>query len=154
MDEIQYSEIDVDATCADFKADLAEKHGIVVGQSFLFAEDADEALADGVRLGDLGCAAAIKLHINRYRLIRISVTFNNRTVEREFTPGSTATRIKLWAATLEFNMTPEDAGEHVLQVTTTGYRPRPNSHVGALVSRNCAIAFDLVTDERVNGARG
>jgi hypothetical protein len=32
-------------------------------------------------------------------------------------------------------------------------RPTPGTHIGALVSHDtCAISFDLVPDERINGA--
>ena len=51
-------------------------------------------------------------------------------------------------------MTPEEAGEHVLQVAGTQERPAPGTHLGALTTHpTCKVAFDLVPDERVNGGR-
>ena len=52
-------------------------------------------------------------------------------------------------------MSAEDAGEHLLQIVGTQDRPAHGVHLGALVvSPDCKIAFDLVPDQRVNGAQG
>jgi len=52
-------------------------------------------------------------------------------------------------------MTDEDAGEHVLQVAGSHDRPAPGTHIGALTDgKVCGLAFDLVPDQRVNGASG
>jgi hypothetical protein len=52
-------------------------------------------------------------------------------------------------------MSDEDAGEHVLQIAGTHDRPAPGTHIGTLTDgKVCALAFDLVADERVNGASG
>jgi hypothetical protein len=55
----------------------------------------------------------------------------------------------------KFGMSEEEAGEHVLQIAGTHNRPAPGTHIGALVSHGqCRIAFNLVPEERVNGAIG
>jgi hypothetical protein len=52
-------------------------------------------------------------------------------------------------------MTPEEASEHVLQILGTQDRPSPGTHLGALTKcPHCRLAFDLVPDQRVNGASG
>lgn len=52
-------------------------------------------------------------------------------------------------------MTDDEAGEHVLQLAGTHERPSPGVHIGTPVaSKACAAAFDLVANERVNGADG
>ena len=49
----------------------------------------------------------------------------------------------------------EEAGEHVLQLAGSHDRPAPGTHIGALThGKVCGLAFDLVADERVNGAGG
>jgi hypothetical protein len=49
-------------------------------------------------------------------------------------------------------MTPQEAGEHVLQITGTKDRPDPGTHLGTLAAcPDCRLAFDLVPNERVNG---
>ena len=50
-------------------------------------------------------------------------------------------------------MTEEEAGEHVLQIVGTQDRPPPGAHIGTLTScPTCRVHFDLVPDERINGA--
>ena len=50
-------------------------------------------------------------------------------------------------------MSAEEAGEHVLQIVGTHERPSPGTHVGALNDdKERVVAFDLVPDERVQGA--
>jgi hypothetical protein len=61
--------------------------------------------------------------------------------------------VKHWA-TEGFGMSPEDAGEHVLQLTGTAERPSPGTHLGVLAHcPECHVRFDLVPNERVNGAQ-
>ena len=55
----------------------------------------------------------------------------------------------------KFGMTEEEAGEHVLQIAGTQDRPPPGTHIGTLTScPACRVHFDLVPDERINGAPG
>jgi hypothetical protein len=63
--------------------------------------------------------------------------------------------VKRWAAEHKFGMSEEEAGEHVLQIAGGHDRPAPGTHIGSLTdSKACGLAFDLVADERVNGAAG
>jgi hypothetical protein len=65
----------------------------------------------------------------------------------------TVARIKHWAAVTKFGMTEEEAGEHLLQIAGTQDRPTPGTHIGTLASSpECRVRFDLVPNERVNGA--
>jgi hypothetical protein len=85
----------------------------------------------------------------------VAVTFNGETVERRFPPSATVARVKRWAAEKKFGMSEEEAGEHVLQIAGTHDRPAPGTHIGALTDdKVCGVAFDLVPDERINGAAG
>ncbi|HTA91569.1 MAG TPA: hypothetical protein VK745_18425, partial [Polyangiaceae bacterium] len=94
----------------------------------------------------------IKVHVHRCHRVRVTVTFNAKHVEHPFGPSSTVARVKRWAAE-KFDMSPEDATEHVLQLAGTHTRPSPNVHLGALTRcPDCHLKFDLVPDERVNGA--
>jgi hypothetical protein len=82
----------------------------------------------------------------------MAVTFNGETVHHHFGPGTTVARVKTWAAERKFGMTPQEAGEHVLQISGTKDRPDPGTHLGTIAScPACKIAFDLVPNERVNG---
>jgi hypothetical protein len=85
----------------------------------------------------------------------VTVTFNGETAELRFPPSATVARVKSWAAERKFGMSDEEAGEHVLQIAGSHDRPAPGTHVGALTDgKVCGLAFDLVADERVNGASG
>lgn len=150
--EIAHLEVDADTPLSKVKDQIAKAHGLD-GETILFLEDGDEpAKADDV-LVKLGDPRGVKLHVHRCREVKVSVTFNGKTVHRQFSPAATIARVKVWAATKQFGMTPEEAGEHVLQVTGSHDRPAPNTHIGTLVSHpRCQIAFNLVPDERVNGA--
>lgn len=150
--EIQHLEIGSDATFGDVAARLREKHGLDA-EAVLFAEDGEEPLADDALVRDVAKAAGVKVHLHRCRQIDVAVTFNRETVNRRFAPGATVARVKQWAAVKKFGMTEEEAGEHVLQIAGTHERPSPSTHIGALTNRKtCALAFDLVPDERINGA--
>lgn len=119
----------------------------------LFVEDDEEPAKLDQKLAVTDKSAGIKLHLHRCRKVRVTVTFNGRVVQHPFTPATTVAKVKKWAAIKEFNMTPEEAGEHVLQISGTYDRPAPNTHIGKLVKHpECQIAFDLLPDERVNGA--
>lgn len=152
--EIQHLEARPEHTFGAIKALLIEKHGLPA-EMVLFLEDADEAVDELIvvreRIGSYG----IKAHLHRCHHVQVSVIFNAETVEHRFAPSATIARVKRWAAESKFGMTPEEAGEHVLQIAGTHDRPSPSTHVGALVHcPNCQIAFDLVPDQRVNGSCG
>ena len=150
--EIQHLEIERDATFADLKARLAEKHGLLP-DVLVFIEDEDQQIGDEVPLKEHATLTGLKVHLHRLRQLKVTVTFNSKTVERLFGPGATVARVKRWAAEHEFGMSEEEAGEHVLQIAGQHDRPAPGTHIGALSdSKVRALAFDLVPDERVNGA--
>ena len=152
LGEIKHLEIEADATFAVLKARLAEKHDLHL-DVLVFLEDKDEPISDEVALKEHATLKGLKVHLHRLRQVKVTVTFNGKTVERLFGPGATVARVKRWAAEHEFGMSEEEAGEHVLQTTGKHDRPAPGTHIGALSDGKVRLlAFDLVPDERVNGA--
>lgn len=150
--EIEYLEVAAETSSAEIKTHLIKKHGCAP-DTLLFLEDEDEPLDDAQLAKARGAGKGLKLHLNCCRQIAVSVFFNGETFEHKFAPGTTVARVKRWAAERKFGMTEEEAGEHVLQIAGTHERPAPGTHIGAIAQRkNCAVAFDLVADERVNGA--
>lgn len=150
--EIEHLEIEPDSTFADIKARLIAKHGCA-HDALLFLEDEDDPLDDAVKVKERDTGKGLKLHLNRCRQIAVSVCYNGETIDRKFAPGATVARVKRWAAERKFGMSDEEAGEHVLQIAGTHERPAPGTHIGTLANRqSCTLAFDLVADERVNGA--
>lgn len=152
LGEIQHLEVEPDATFAFLKLRLTETHGIPHGV-LLFIEDEEDPVEDAVLVRDRASHKGLKVHVHRCRHVEVTVTFNAETVEHRFSPSATVAKVKRWAAEHKFGMTDEEAGEHVLQVGGSHDRPAPGTHIGALTDgKVCGLAFDLVADQRINGA--
>lgn len=150
--ELSHAEFESDATFADVKAQLATKHGLGA-EAMLFIEDEDSPVDGAVKLRERATAKGVKVHLHRCKKVDVVVTFNNETAERHFPPSATVSRVKRWAAEKKLGMSEDEAGEHVLQLAGTHDRPAPGTHIGALTDgKVCRVVFDLVADERVNGA--
>jgi hypothetical protein len=150
--EIEHIEVDAGHTVASVKTMLIEKHGCDA-DTMLFAENAEEPLSELIIIREISGRAGAKLHLHRCRHVAVTVNFAGRPAVHKFAPGTTVARIKHWAAVKQFGMTEAEAGEHVLQITGTKDRPAPGTHVGTLAScPACEVRFDLVPDQRVNGA--
>ena len=153
ISEIGQIDVDADATFATVKSELADKHGLAE-EVIISLEDDDERIDENRQVTEFADLTVIMVHLNRCRCIEASVNYNGRTVGHSFGPSATIARVKKWAAE-EYGMSPEDAGEHSLQIVGTQDRPAPGTHIGRLVCcPDCNLAFDLVADERVNGATG
>jgi hypothetical protein len=150
--EIAHFEASPDHTFAAVKLALIERHGLAE-DTLIFIEDRDEPVDEQCVVRDHVGRAGIKAHIHRCRHIDVGVTFNGKTVNHKFGPSTTVARVKKWAAETKFGMTPQEAGEHVLQISGTKDRPDPGTHIGTIAhDPECRIAFDLVANERINGA--
>jgi hypothetical protein len=152
--EIAHFEADHEHTFAVIKLAIIEKHGLHK-ETLIYLEDRDEPVDETCLVRDHAGHAGIKAHLHRCRHIAVGVTFNGETVHHKFGPGTTVARVKTWAAEHKFGMSPQEAGEHVLQIAGTKDRPDPGTHLGAIAAcPDCRIAFDLVPNERVNGCAG
>jgi hypothetical protein len=152
--EIEHIEVGAEHTFSTLKALIIEKHGLQE-DTLIFLEDSDEPVDEAVVVREHVGPTGLKAHLHRCRHIEVDVRFNNETVHHRFGPGATIARVKRWAAEHKFGMTPEEASEHVLQILGTQDRPSPGTHLGALTKcPHCGLAFDLVPDQRVNGASG
>jgi len=150
--EIAHIEADPEHTFGILKRTIIEKHGLA-SESLLFLEDTDEPVDELLIVREHLGRAGLKAHLHRCRHIKTEVNFNGETVHHQFGPGTSVARVKAWAAERKFGMSPQEAGEHVLQIAGTKDRPDPGTHLGTLVHcPQCHIAFDLVPHERVNGS--
>jgi hypothetical protein len=150
--EIEHIEVGPDHTVGVIKETLFKKHGCET-DTLIFLEDHETPLEDHLVIVELVGAEGGNLHLHRCRHVEVVVTYAGETVHHKFAPSATVARIKHWAAVTEFGMTEEEAGEHLLQITGTQDRPAPGTHVGTLTScPACRVHFDLVPDERINGA--
>lgn len=154
LPEMGHISVEADATVGAVRQHLIEKHALPK-DCLLFLEDRDEPLDEESPIEEESHANGLRLHIGRCRKVSVEVSFNCDTVRRRFSPAATVARVKRWAARREFGMSEEEASEHVLQIAGTHERPAPSTHIGALTAcKDCEVAFDLVPNERVNGAVG
>ena len=153
LGQVEHIEIESGATVAVLKARVVEKHGLLP-DTLVFVEDEDQPLADEALLKEHATPKGMKVHLHPLRQLKVTVTFNGKTVERLFGPSTTVARVKRWAAEHEFRMSEGEAGEHILQIAAKHDRPSPGTHIGALTNGKVRVlAFDLVPDERVNGTQ-
>jgi hypothetical protein len=149
--DIQHLEVEPEATFGAIRARLGERHP-GLADALLFIEEEEVPVEDAGHVKDRAGPTGLKVHAHRCRHVEVTVAFNGSQVERRFSPAATVARVKQWAAEERFGMTPEEAGEHVLQVAGKHERPAPGTHIGTLTDgRVCGVAFDLVPDHRVNG---
>ena len=149
--EIAHFEANPDQTFAAIKIAIIEKHGLDK-ETLIYLEDRDEPMDERSLIGDRAGQSAIKAHLHRCRHVAVAIIFNGETVHHRFGPSTTVERVKTWVAEKKFGMTPQEAGEHVLQIAGTKDRPDPGTHLGTIAScPACKVAFDLVPNERING---
>jgi hypothetical protein len=125
----------------------------------LFLEDIDGAIDGHAVIEELlplppddDVIGPLRVHVSHCRHVEVAVRFNGESDKRRFTPSATVERVRRWAARRAFHLPPRDAAEHVLQLQGTTTRPDRDVHVGTLTQgHSCAIAFDLVPSQRVEG---
>ena len=155
LGDVGHVKAEPDMRFEELKELLAEKVGLPVETILLFVEDKVGAVDDDALLKDYAEGKVLKIHLHRLREVEVRVAFNGVSAEARFSPSATVSQVKGWAAQCKFGMTKEEAGEHVLQIVGTHVRPRSGTHIGSLTDeKTCALAFDLVPHERVNGFSG
>ena len=149
---IEHLEFAHDGTFGELHARLVRQHSLPA-DVLIFIEGDERPIEHGVHVAGRGGDRGVAVHVHRCRHVNVAVTFNNTSKEHLFSPASTVGHVKQWMAEHKFDMTKDDASEHLLQLAGTTTRPSPSTHIGALTDgKTCAVAFDLVADERVNGA--
>jgi hypothetical protein len=149
---IEHLEVTNDGTFGELRVLLARQHGLPA-DVLIFVEGDELPVEHGVHIATRGGDRGVSVHVHRCQHLNVVVTFNNMTKEHLFSPASTVGHVKQWMAEHKFDMTKDDASEHLLQLVGTTTRPSPSTHIGALTDgKTCAVAFDLVADERVNGS--
>jgi hypothetical protein len=140
-------------TAAGVKQQLTDKYPASgVSEMLVFPEEGEEPVEDNERV-PTDADGQVRVHVHRCRHVSVTVKFAGETADRRFSPATTIARIKRWAALKAFGLSEDDASEHVLQIAGTVTRPEPDTHVGTLVHcPDCAMTFDLVAIERINGA--
>jgi hypothetical protein len=152
------TELSPEATLGDVQDALAAA-GVAVGpETFIFVEEAMEPVPDD-------CLAPIghikhgdRLQASRWKRIKTTVHYLEKTAEHEFPPGARVRTVKEWAVD-KFHVSPTDAAEHVLQLCGTKDRPVSDTRLHELVPHHhehhhhehACLCFDFVPDKRVEG---
>jgi hypothetical protein len=148
---VEHLEVSGEATFGELQARLASQHGLPA-DVLIFMEGDEPPIEHKVLIAARSGDRGVTVHVHRCRHVNVAVTFNNTTKEHLFSPASTVGHVKQWMAVHKFEMTKDDASEHLLQLAGSTTRPSPSTHIGGLTDgKTCAVAFDLVADERVNG---
>jgi hypothetical protein len=117
----------------------------------VFADEADEPLKAGHKGPIEGLKTGTRIHITRCKKIKVTVHFQDKTIDRAFPLGARVRAVKQWAVR-ELKINPTDAGEHVLQLCNSTKQPPTDTPLAELTDqRTCAVCFDLVPEKRVEG---
>jgi hypothetical protein len=147
---IQEVHLDDPETLHDLTKALA-KAGIETGGDLLVFVDEDEEAKQDPKSPVKGLKHGSRVHVSRCRQVKTAVHFLERTVEREFAPGTRVKTVKEWAVR-EFKLNPKDAGEHVLQLCKSDKQPPTDTTLAELTDgHTCSVCFNLVPEKRVEG---
>lgn len=117
----------------------------------IWMENSDEPLDMDGTLKKAGVKKHSRLHVHRCPRIKVNVNYQNKTETHPFAPSATIGEVKKWADK-KFGLSPVDATEHALQLCNSAERPSVDVHLGSLTSApDCAVCFDLVPKQRVEG---
>ena len=145
------TEVSPTATVGEIHDALEAKGIKVEAESFVFVDDAEEHLPRERHHPVHGCKRGCRIHVSRCRRIKVTVNFTHKTAEREFPPGARVRAVKEWAVR-KFEMSPQDAAEHVLQLCGSTERPATDTPLVQLThGHSCSVCFDLVPEKRVEG---
>jgi hypothetical protein len=145
------SELSAAATVGELFDVLAASGVTVVGDTFVFVDEAEEHLSGERHHAISGMKHGSRVHVTHCRRIKTTVHFLNKTTEREFAPGARVRAVKEWAVRT-FGLSPKDAAEHVLQVCKSTKRPPSDTPLNELLhEEECSLCFDLVPEKRVEG---
>lgn len=122
------------------------------GEVLVFVDEAEEHIHRHDHRPVNGLHHGVRIHLARCHHIRTFVHYQDRTIERNFSPGAKIRTVKAWAVH-EFHLDHKDAAEHVLQISNSRDRPASDTPLHVLVPvGSCDISFDLVPEKRIEGA--
>jgi len=114
-------------------------------------EDRQEPVDIGLTLEALRLHHKHHIHCHRCRRVAVEVNFGGKAKARKFSPATTVGVVAQWARRV-FRLDAAAAAEYVLQLCGTTDQPRPDVHIGELVTTTkCALCFDLVKEVTPQG---
>lgn len=110
-------------------------------------EDSHESADISKSLEALGISDHCHVHHHRCRRVAVEVNYGRHTKRHRFSPATPIAVATEWAIK-RFKLTDTDALTYVLQMCDSTRRPRPDEHLGDLVTaENCGLCFDLIPDK-------
>ena len=91
------------------------------------------------------------IHCHTCRHVAVEFMFNGIKKHRRFSPSATIETAARWARK-KFHLDPDAAAEYVLEICGTDDQPRPDRHLGELVTEGtCNLCFTLVKEINPQG---
>ena len=148
---ITEAEVPIPAAADDIHAAL-KKAGIDIDKdTAVFVDESEEPLKHHGREPVDAVKPGCRIHVTRCRKIKVSVHYQDKTIERPFGPGVRVRAVKQWAVR-DLKLNPTDAGEHILQLCNSVKQPPTDTPLAELTDgKTCAVCFDLVPEKRVEG---
>ena len=134
------------ALVADLLRVLSER-GADVAELLVFKHDQPEPLEHHHPLH--GHSHPI-FHAHKAREIAVKVHYKADIFHHRFAPSTTVAALVRWAVK-QARLGPEEAEEHVLQISGTRDQPSLDTHLGTLAHHAHAASFDLVRKQLVQG---
>lgn len=139
------------ATLGELHAALTAAGVQVTPETFVFVDEAEDHVQVQTHDPVPSLKHGARVHVTRCHRIKTTVHFLDKTAEHSFSPGTRVRAVKTWAVH-HFHLDPKDAAEHVLQICNSTERPPSDTPLHCLVQEGeCAICFDLVPEQRVEG---
>lgn len=114
-------------------------------------DDEDDPLALDTPFGELTRGGHAHIVVHSCRRIVVTINYQNRSIERRFSPARTIGDVRAWAIR-RLGLGDEAANDKlVLEICDSDRRPRSDVRIGTLTSRACALCFDLVPEKIVEG---
>jgi hypothetical protein len=160
VDDVQSIVVSRDATLVDglLAAGIRIDQGVMllVGRHAFrpdpdVVDDEDEPVALDTPVDDLVRGGHVHVVAHSCRQIMVTVQYQNRSIDRRFSPARTVADVRAWAIR-RLGLRDEAANDKlVLEICDSDRRPRPDVRIGTLTSRTCALCFDLVPEKIVEG---
>jgi hypothetical protein len=123
----------------------------ISSDQFVYIDETEDQISSEGKHPVAALKQGMRVHVARCRRIKTTVNYLERTIHREFAPGTRVRTVKKWA-THEFELDKKDGAEHVLQICNSKDRPASDTPLHALVEGgDCSVCFDLVPEIRVEG---
>lgn len=153
QDKPGIAEVEIETLATvDHIRDVLKEAGVEIDkETALFIDESEEPLQHGRKEPVEHLKPGCRIHVTRCRKVKVTVHFQDKTIDRAFPPGAKVRAVKQWAVR-ELKLNHTDAGEHVLQLCNSTKQPPTDTALAELTDgRSCAVCFDLVPEKRVEG---